>query len=157
MFITFEGIDGVGKSTQLDLLQQWLEGRGREVLRTLEPGGTELGHQRVAVAVHDQARQAVRLAMHQTHAVALDVKPLAGGHGLGDARLDEGRVDALRLVKTPDARPDARRGAERCPTQKLAVVRLHAHGFTRVTTAFGNGTVKNPRVAAQCRTLFAFS
>jgi dTMP kinase len=41
-FITLEGIDGAGKSTQLDTVQRWLEDRGVVVTRTREPGGTEL-------------------------------------------------------------------------------------------------------------------
>ena len=43
MFITFEGHDGSGKSTQAALLADWLRGRGHEVLATREPGGTPLG------------------------------------------------------------------------------------------------------------------
>jgi len=43
MFVTFEGIDGSGKTTQVELLRAELERRGREVLATREPGGTELG------------------------------------------------------------------------------------------------------------------
>jgi dTMP kinase len=42
-FITFEGLDGVGKSTQMENLVRWLRGRGIEVVATREPGGTELG------------------------------------------------------------------------------------------------------------------
>jgi dTMP kinase len=42
-FITLEGIDGAGKSTHLQWLAQFLEGRGVKVRLTREPGGTELG------------------------------------------------------------------------------------------------------------------
>ncbi len=42
-FITFEGIEGCGKSTQKELLKGYLEKRGREVLTVREPGGTLLG------------------------------------------------------------------------------------------------------------------
>jgi dTMP kinase len=43
VFVTFEGLDGSGKTTQVELLRQYLEGEGREVVATREPGGTELG------------------------------------------------------------------------------------------------------------------
>ena len=42
-FITFEGIDGSGKSTQLEILASGLRSRGIDVLTTREPGGTTLG------------------------------------------------------------------------------------------------------------------
>ena len=42
-FITFEGIDGAGKSTQIDAVESFLKNAGLEVVRTREPGGTPLG------------------------------------------------------------------------------------------------------------------
>lgn len=44
-FITFEGLDGSGKTTQLKQLASWLEERGHQVITTREPGGTLLGQQ----------------------------------------------------------------------------------------------------------------
>ena len=43
LFITFEGADGCGKTTQLNLLKTYLESQGEEVLVTREPGGKGLG------------------------------------------------------------------------------------------------------------------
>ena len=43
IFITFEGIDGCGKSTQTALCKTWLEELGRNVLLVREPGGTKIG------------------------------------------------------------------------------------------------------------------
>jgi dTMP kinase len=53
-FITFEGIDGCGKSTQLRLLASELRMRGLEVISTREPGGTPLGKRLRTVLLDSQ-------------------------------------------------------------------------------------------------------
>jgi len=80
MFITFEGIDGVGKSTQLDLLESWLVEQGKQVVRTLEPGGTELGQEIRHLLLHRKGdvaprSEALLYAADRAHHVATKIRP----------------------------------------------------------------------------------
>lgn len=52
MFVTFEGLDGSGKSTQAELLRARLEADGVDVVSTREPGGTELGERVRDLVLH---------------------------------------------------------------------------------------------------------
>lgn len=56
--ITFEGIDGCGKTTQIRLLGQYLNGRGLDFIATREPGGSELGS-KIRSALLDGAQGSV--------------------------------------------------------------------------------------------------
>lgn len=80
LFISFEGIDGVGKSTQADLLETFLREHGREVVRTLEPGGTELGQEIRHLLLHRKGdvaprAEALLYAADRAHHVATKIRP----------------------------------------------------------------------------------
>ena len=51
-FISFEGIDGAGKSTHIAALQGWLRARGHDVVLTREPGGSPLAEQLRELVLH---------------------------------------------------------------------------------------------------------
>jgi dTMP kinase len=83
LFVTFEGGDGVGKSTQAALLEEWLRASGREVVRTREPGGTEVGDRVRDIVLHhrghiDPRAEALLYAADRAHHVATVVRPALG-------------------------------------------------------------------------------
>jgi dTMP kinase len=80
LFITLEGGDGSGKSTQSELLAQWLEERGSTVMRTREPGGTDLGVELRNIVLHRRGHispraEALLYAADRAHHIATKVRP----------------------------------------------------------------------------------
>lgn len=79
-FITLEGGDGAGKTTQAELLSRWLEEHGRTVVRTREPGGTELGQRIREMVLHERGHvsaraEALLYAADRAHHVETVVRP----------------------------------------------------------------------------------
>jgi dTMP kinase len=79
MFVTFEGVDGSGKSTQAALLADWLEGEGRTVLRAREPGKTTLGESVRELVLHGDEMspwaEAALFAAARAELVAREIRP----------------------------------------------------------------------------------
>ena len=125
MFVTFEGVDWSGKSTQAGLLAGWLAEQGRTVLSTREPGGTPVGEAVRQVVLHghdmtpwaeaalyaaaraDHVEHAIRPALEQGEDVVCDryidssVAYQGFARGLGDERVLE-----LNLMVTRGLLPD---------------------------------------------------
>ena len=79
LFVSFEGGDGAGKSTQSRRLAEWLRERGRTVLLTFEPGDTPLGVVLRNAVMHgdhvDARAEALIYAADRAHHVATVVRP----------------------------------------------------------------------------------
>ena len=80
LFITLEGGDGSGKSTQSALLTEWLTTNGHTVVHSREPGGTELGAELRAIILHSRGyiaprAEALLYAADRAHNVATVVRP----------------------------------------------------------------------------------
>jgi dTMP kinase len=123
-FITFEGIDGAGKSTHIDTVDALLQARGVTTLRTREPGGTPLGESLRELLLHrPMERETETLLMFAARAehIARVIEPglsagkwvlcdrftdatyayQAGGRGMG-----EGCVAELERWVHPALQPD---------------------------------------------------
>ncbi|GAA2074483.1 dTMP kinase [Microbacterium hatanonis] len=80
LFVTLEGGDGVGKTTQARLLEEWLAGQGRTVVRTREPGGTEVGVLIRDIVLHHRGdvaprAEALLYAADRAHHIETVVRP----------------------------------------------------------------------------------
>ena len=132
MFVTFEGVDWSGKSTQAELLAGWLREQGRTVLATREPGGTPVGEAVRQVVLHghdmtpwaeaalyaaaraEHVEQAIRPALERGEDVVCDryidssVAYQGVARGLGEER--GARAEPHRHAR-PAARPHVPRAA----------------------------------------------
>lgn len=80
LFLTLEGGDGSGKTTQSQLLTEWLSAAGRTVVHSREPGGTELGLEIRELLLHRRGHMAPRAeallyAADRAHNIATVVRP----------------------------------------------------------------------------------
>ena len=80
LFITLEGGDGTGKSTQSALIGEWYTQQGREVVFTREPGGTDLGNELREIVLHSRGHiapraEALLYAADRAHHIATVVRP----------------------------------------------------------------------------------
>ncbi|MCF2707269.1 dTMP kinase [Arcanobacterium haemolyticum] len=94
MFITFEGGDGSGKTTQIDMLARDLRAHGFDVVLTREPGGTDLGRSIRQLLLHggdvSPRAEALLYAADRAHNIATLVRPALerGAVVLADRYLD---------------------------------------------------------------------
>ena len=123
-FITFEGIDGAGKSSQIAAAVALIEARGIPVVQTREPGGTPLGEKLRQLLLHQpmhlETEAMLMFAARREHLAALIEPSLAAGkwvvsdrftdatyaYQVGGRGLDEGRFAVLEQWVHPHLQPD---------------------------------------------------
>jgi dTMP kinase len=123
-FITFEGIDGAGKSTHISFVASLLHERGHTVIKTREPGGTHLGEQLRALLLHEkmhlETEALLMFAARREHLAQVIEPALARGDWVisdrftdatfayqgGGRRLDRQKLETLEQWVHPDLQPD---------------------------------------------------
>lgn len=123
-FITFEGIDGAGKSSQIDAAVSLLRAHGIVVEQTREPGGTPLGERLRELLLHEsmhrETEAMLMFAARREHLAARILPALAAGrwvvsdrftdatyaYQVGGRGLDEARFAALEQWVHADFQPD---------------------------------------------------
>ncbi len=126
MFITFEGPEGCGKSTQSKRLKTYLEGKGLRVLATFEPGGTQVGKEIRSIllkpeSVLDETTEVYLFAADRSEHVSKIIKPaLKEGkivisdryvdstlaYQIGGRKLPEDLVRYLNMISSKGLMPD---------------------------------------------------
>ncbi|HEV2612027.1 MAG TPA: dTMP kinase [Noviherbaspirillum sp.] len=117
-FITFEGIDGAGKSTHLTRFAELLAARGRTVITTREPGGTPLG---------EKLRE---LLLHETMHLETEALLMFGARREHLAQIIEpalGRGDWVISDRFTDATFAYQGGGRKLDKQKLAALEQWVH------------------------------
>jgi dTMP kinase len=94
VFITFEGLDGSGKTTQTELLAELIRDTGREVVTTREPGGTPLGEEIRGVLLRDDASPWAEAALFAAARAELVERVIAPGLESGAVVLCDRYVDS---------------------------------------------------------------
>lgn len=123
-FLTFEGIDGAGKSTHIGFVAGYLRAAGHTVVTTREPGGTALGEALRALLLHQtmhlETEALLMFAARREHLAEVIEPALARGEWVisdrftdatfayqgGGRRLDRGKLDALERWVHPHLQPD---------------------------------------------------
>ena len=123
-FISFEGIDGAGKSTHIGVVADFLKARGIDPVCTREPGGTALGEQLRQLLLHQkmhlETETLLMFASRREHIAAVIAPALARGHWVisdrfsdasfayqsGGRGLNLQKMEALEQWVHPDLQPD---------------------------------------------------
>jgi dTMP kinase len=121
-FLTIEGGEGAGKSTMMDRVAAWLESRGRQVVRTREPGGTELAEKlreilldKTNTGLSDQAELLLVFASRAQHLAEL-IRPALQ------------RGDTVLCDRFTDATWAYQGGGRGVPAEDIAVLERLVHG-----------------------------
>lgn len=123
-FISFEGIDGAGKSTHIGFVRDFLESRGMTVVSSREPGGTHLGEQLRDLLLHEKMHletEALLMFASRREHMAQVIEPAldAGSWVLSDRftdasfayqsggrGMDRSKMEALEAWVHPHLQPD---------------------------------------------------
>jgi hypothetical protein len=140
------------QARRASLLQQRV---GDRRLPALDARRQELHREEACVAVDDQPRQPVGLAMDEANAVARDRPARPRVDRGSDAAREEGGVDALAFLEAPRAQADRRQRAVRGPGEKASAVVLDAYRLAGIRLAAGDAAFEHPGMAAQQRALLA--